>query len=266
MKKLILFDIDGTIVTEGYQGRIIPDSFYETLHALQEKGHLCFINTGRAFSEVGDEIRSLGFDGYICGCGTYILYHNKELFAKTFPYTLGNDIIETIEQAQLEWILEGQKDVYYGDFDYMTHIGDFKKEHLSLMPEHSIILKKEERKNIPFDKFCICIGKDSNFELFHQKFKEDLAFIDRGNGLYEVMPIDCSKASGIRFLEEHFGIAHEDTIAIGDSANDLAMLSYAGYSIAMGNSSKEILPVVDYVTTDILDDGIYHAMKHLHLI
>ena len=111
-----------------------------------------------------------------------------------------------------------------------------------------------------------CIGKDSNFELFHQKFKEDLAFIDRGNGLYEVMPIDCSKASGIRFLEEHFGIAHEDTIAIGDSANDLAMLSYAGYSIAMGNSSKEILPVVDYVTTDILDDGIYHAMKHLHLI
>lgn len=253
-------------MTEGYQGRIIPDSFYETLHALQEKGHLCFINTGRAFSEVGEEIRSLGFDGYICGCGTYILYHNEELFAKTFPYTLGNDIIETIEQAQLEWILEGQKDVYYGDFDYVTHIGDFKKEHLSLMPEHSIILKKEERKNIPFDKFCICIGKDSNFELFHQKFKEDLAFIDRGNGLYEVMPIDCSKASGIRFLEEHFGIAHEDTIAIGDSANDLAMLSYAGYSIAMGNSSKEILPVVDYVTTDILDDGIYHAMKHLHLI
>ena len=48
MKKLILFDIDGTIVTEGYQGRIIPDSFYETLHALQKKGHLCFINTGRA--------------------------------------------------------------------------------------------------------------------------------------------------------------------------------------------------------------------------
>lgn len=63
MKKLILFDIDGTIVTEGYQGRIIPDSFYETLHALQEKGHLCFINTGRAFSEVGEEIRSLGLMG-----------------------------------------------------------------------------------------------------------------------------------------------------------------------------------------------------------
>lgn len=265
MKKLILFDIDGTIVTEGYQGRIIPDSFYETLHALQKKGHLCFINTGRLF---WGRWRDPLFGLWWVYLRMWYLYSLSQwrTFAKTFPYTLGNDIIETIEQAQLEWILEGQKDVYYGDFDYVTHIGDFKKEHLSLMPEHSIILKKEERKNIPFDKFCICIGKDSNFELFHQKFKEDLAFIDRGNGLYEVMPIDCSKASGIRFLEEHFGIAHEDTIAIGDSANDLAMLSYAGYSIAMGNSSKEILPIVDYVTTDILDDGIYHAMKHLHLI
>ena len=42
MKKLILFDIDGTIVTEGYQGRIIPDSFYETLHALQKRTPLLY--------------------------------------------------------------------------------------------------------------------------------------------------------------------------------------------------------------------------------
>ena len=46
-RKLIFFDIDGTIVTEARDGRIIPDSTRTALRKLQQNGHLCFINTGR---------------------------------------------------------------------------------------------------------------------------------------------------------------------------------------------------------------------------
>lgn len=45
-RKLIFFDIDGTIVTEARDGRIIPDSTRTALRKLQQNGHLCFINTG----------------------------------------------------------------------------------------------------------------------------------------------------------------------------------------------------------------------------
>lgn len=62
-------------------------------------------------------------------------------------------------------------------------------------------------------------------------FEHDLTFIDRGNGFYEVVPMGYSKASGMQFLMDHFAIAKEDTIAIGDSTNDLPMLSYAGTGI-----------------------------------
>lgn len=266
MKKLIFFDIDGTIVTDGNQGRIIPDSFFLALRSLQKNGHMCFINTGRALAEVGDEILSLGFDGCICGCGTYILYHGKELFAHTIPHSLGNEIIKDLEANELEWILEGTKAVYYSDKDYVTHIGDFKKEHLQVLADCCNIIKPKEAKDIPFDKFCVCLSEKSNFEAFHEKYKDTLAFIDRGNGFYEIMPIECSKASGIKFLEDYFKIEHADTIAIGDSTNDLPMLEYSGFSIAMGNSTKELFPIVDYVTTSILEDGIYNAMQHLELI
>ena len=65
---------------------------------------------------------------------------------------------------------------------------------------------------------------------------------------------------------DYFNIELNDTYAIGDSSNDLPMLEFAGTGIAMGNSSDIVLKSADYVTDDILEDGIYNAMKHFNLI
>lgn len=266
MKKLIFFDIDGTVITDDGLKRIIPDSTLNTLHALRKNGHLCFINTGRSLAELDKLIKGLPFDGYVCGCGTYINYLNKQLFSYTIPFDMGNEILKQLHACHLEWILEGTEKIYYSSKPYQTRIGEFKKEHLVLLPDTTCIIPPEETKNLSFDKFCICLGKKHNFEAFHTMFRHNLTFIDRGNGFYEIVPLGYSKASGIAYLESYFHISHEDTIAIGDSTNDLSMLNYAAYSIAMGNSDKELFDVVDYITDSVTDDGIYHAMKHLKLI
>lgn len=266
MRKLIFFDIDGTIITEDEKERIIPDSVITCLHALQQNNHLCFINTGRAFAEVDQVIRDLPFDGYICGCGTYISYQGNVLLANTIPFSLGNRLIQDLENCHLEWLLEGTKAVYYSSLPYATHIGDFKAEHQALIPDFYNIVSPQEAHDLTFDKFCICLGEDSDFETFRHKYQDILTFIDRGNNFYEVVPKGFSKASGIAFLEDYFHIPNKDTIAIGDSTNDLPMLNYAGYSIAMANSSKELFEHADYVTDSVLEDGIYNAMRRLALI
>ena len=46
-RKLIFFDIDGTIAVEP-TGEI-PDSAKEAIKKAKENGHLVFINTGRTF-------------------------------------------------------------------------------------------------------------------------------------------------------------------------------------------------------------------------
>ena len=58
----------------------------------------------------------------------------------------------------------------------------------------------------------------------------------------------------------------EDTVAIGDSNNDLPMLQCAHTSIAMGNSSKQVLEAADYITTDVDKDGIWNALKWLGVL
>jgi len=268
MKKLIFFDIDGTIITEGarHSDRYIPQSCIDTIRQLQANGHLCFVNTGRSYAEIDPSIQALPFDGYVCGCGTYILYREEELFARHIEYSLGNAIVADMETCRLEWLLEGCTSIYYSTAPYRTRIRDFQAEHKVLIPDAFRSISPETAGDLDFDKFCICLGEGHDFNTFRLKYQDRLTFIDRGHGFYEIMPQGCSKASGIRFLEEYFQIPHKDTIAIGDSTNDLPMLKYAGYSIAMGNSPAEILPAVSYVTDTVENDGVYKAMKHLNLI
>ena len=65
---------------------------------------------------------------------------------------------------------------------------------------------------------------------------------------------------------EHYNADRSDAIGSGDSGNDIPMLSYCGVSIAMGNGAESVKAIADYVTKDILDDGIYRAFKHFELI
>lgn len=266
MKNLIFFDIDGTIVTEKDGRHFIPDSFFDTLKLLKEAGNLCFINSGRALSEIEDFLLNLGMDGLICGCGTYISYNGKELFHKTIPLELGNEIMKDLHTYKLQWLLEGKSTLYYSSLPYTTHIGDFKENHMLTFPDICSLVSPEDAHDLAFDKFCICLSDESNFEPFYNKYKEVLTFIDRGNSFYEIVPVPYSKASGMQFLMDYFDIPLANTYAIGDSTNDLPMLDFAGTGIAMGGSPKEVTVSADYITTSVIDDGIYNAMKHFNLI
>ncbi len=55
------------------------------------------------------------------------------------------------------------------------------------------------------------------------------------------MPYGYSKATGIQYVLNHYHLNLSDAYALGDSNNDLPMLSYVSHSIAMGNASPESL-------------------------
>lgn len=71
-KKVVCFDIDGTLTDNATQ--IIPQSAVDAIRELRKNGHMAFINTGRTLVSIEKRIRDIGFDGYICGCGTHVYY------------------------------------------------------------------------------------------------------------------------------------------------------------------------------------------------
>lgn len=262
-RKIVFFDIDGTILDE--ESNIIPQSTLDAIIKLKENGHLAFINTGRTECILPKELREVGFDGFVCGCGTYIQYKDEVLLDIELGKELSKEIALDFEKYKLDGVGEGRKYIFFPNSEDINH-GEVIKIKKDLIEEGFPIKSLSDVKDLFFDKFILFVNEDSDFKGFYEKYKGRLDFIERSEDFYEVVPKGYSKASGIEFLINHLDIPHENTFAIGDSTNDLSMLEYVENSIAMGNSNEKLFPLVSYVTKDIMEDGIYHALSHYGII
>lgn len=258
---ILFFDIDGTIITE--ETGLLPESALKALKEAKEKGHILCINTGRTWAELEDRLFCLGFDGFVCGCGTYIKYKDKVLLQKELGHRLSAEIAADLEDWNIDAVLEGNKHIYFKRKYEFSFIDKIKDMLTSL--NHGVTYYYDD-KNINFDKLTAWANPHGDFPAFREKYSDLFEFIDRGKHFFEIIPKACSKASGIEFLLSHFQLSLSRAIAVGDSTNDLSMLKYVEKSIAMGNSDPVLFDIVDFVTRDILEDGLYYGLKHYGII
>ncbi len=120
--------------------------------------------------------------------------------------------------------------------------------------------------NLSFDKLAVWFDEHGDIETFKSEITKDFEYITRAEDFGEIVPLGCSKATGIQFLLDYFGLDKDDAYVFGDSFNDEAMLRYVKHAIVMGNGEPELFKLAYYVTKDIEEDGIYHALQHLNLI
>ena len=59
----------------------------------------------------------------------------------------------------------------------------------------------------------------------------------------------------------YLNINIEETMAIGDAGNDLAMIEKAGLGVAMENSFPEVKKVANFITTSNEDSGVAKALN-----
>ena len=86
-----------------------------------------------------------------------------------------------------------------------------------------------------------------------------------GTGSGEVSVPHLTKAAPFPAIAEELGVPLENTIAIGDAGNDVAMLQHAGVGIAMEHASDDVMAVADEVTSSIAE-GIRDAFVRHGLI
>ncbi len=258
--KHVFFDIDGTLWD---RRSIIPKSTAEAITRLNDNGHMAYINTGRTRGYITNpDLLALPFCGIIAGCGTHIEIDGKVLFENLIPPELATKAIDITRRFGFRSILEGPEYLYmeYDEFKddpygkkVMRDLGDTR---MSIMGNYG-----KWRIN-KFSSDMTGCDKESCFELL----KDDFDFILHNDVIVEVVPKGFNKGQGILKLCQMQGISTADTIAIGDSINDLDMFEVAGTSVAMGNGSSTTKEAADYVTTSMDDDGIYNALSHLGLI
>lgn len=73
----------------------------------------------------------------------------------------------------------------------------------------------------------------------------------------------ATKGFGVRWLAERLGVPIEETVAFGDSGNDLTMLEVAGDGVAMANATAECLAVADHVAFSNAESGVARYLEPL---
>ncbi|MBP3451566.1 MAG: Cof-type HAD-IIB family hydrolase [Agathobacter sp.] len=262
MSKYVFFDIDGTLWDESM---IVPESTKLAIKKLQENGHKAFICTGRSMGSVNDpQFDEIGFDGFIAGCGNYIEMDGKVLYDRKMSYEDVQEIYDVSRKYHMPIIFEGAK---YQWLDREGFDGDAYIDYiLEKLKDISFFLDECDLKDIVANKFSSLIHENTNYPAVVDALSDRFDFMDHGSGVIEAVPKGTSKATGITWLCEHLNISQEDTYALGDGVNDLEMLGLVGHSIAMGNANPLAKEAAEYVTTHILEDGVWNALKHYGLI
>ena len=70
-----------------------------------------------------------------------------------------------------------------------------------------------------------------------------------------------TKASGLSFLAERLGFAQEKTVSFGDGENDVELLDWAGYGVAVRNAHDRVLAVADYVCPPVQEEGVAQVIE-----
>ena len=71
---------------------------------------------------------------------------------------------------------------------------------------------------------------------------------------------------GIKAVCKHVGIALSDTVAIGDSNNDVEAVACAAVGISIGGGCDDLVAVADIVAPGVSEDGLAWALAAAGLI
>jgi Cof subfamily protein (haloacid dehalogenase superfamily) len=71
----------------------------------------------------------------------------------------------------------------------------------------------------------------------------------------------ATKGAALAFLAGRLGIGREAVMAVGDSMNDLDMIEYAGWGVAMGNAAPPVKAAARAVTAANDADGVAAAIE-----
>ena len=82
----------------------------------------------------------------------------------------------------------------------------------------------------------------------------------------ELSSKEFDKGRGVERLCGFLGVSIEDTIAFGDSMNDLKMLEAVGTGVCMAGGSLSLLRIADMVCPSVAEDGLYCAFEKLNLL
>lgn len=254
---VIFLDMDNTLT---WKGEVVPENL-AAIRRAQEAGHKVVLNTGRSYGFIPRRVLlTVPFDGVIAGGGAYIRASNTPLLRDNLSPTdddlvLLNAVIpDSVLKELCDWFSEHELPIFFEGVRE-SYCMNAERENFKLISGYEDI--DSATKITIFSTIAGPLPEDGR-ALIEQYFTY-ICHPRYSEGILH----GYSKASGMDIYLTHVGIPLSRSIAMGDSANDMDMLRHAGISVGMGDSTREVLDCVDYVSANCGDGGVARAIYDL---
>lgn len=255
-KKLIAIDLDGT--TLNAQSQISPKT-EAVLKKAVASGHIVSIATGRPFRisekfyhQLALNTPMVNFNGALVHVPyTQWAAESETLFSRDIVF----EILKQKNDLQLDFVAAENRDTFYVDrldfgseylFDNQKPTNDNLLQNLKSNPTSMLIQTKTELAQTVSDTL-------------KAQFSDyiDVRTWGGPNAILEIVAKGIQKARGVEIIADSMAIDRNDIIAFGDEHNDLEMLDYAGWGVAMKNASPEAKAISNDITAKTNDeDGL----------
>lgn len=274
-KKLIFLDIDGTLTTPG--SNVPPASALCAIRRAQEKGNLVFLCTGRNYAML-KPLLQYHFDGIVGSSGSYVECGGQIVCDKPMTKAQKDKVLALLEEQHIFYTIESKQGSYtderFKEFLRRNAGEDSNSEMLRWREqiEKSLnILPIEAYQGEPIYKIVIVSQKREPLEALEERLGAGYHVCIQDSDAYgftngEVMRSDFDKGTGILSICEYLGIPVEQTVAFGDSMNDLEMMETAALSICMGNGSERLKEMADDVCGTVEEGGLLAAFEKYDLL
>lgn len=278
-KKIVFLDVDGTLID--YDAKT-PASAKKAVEEARKNGHLVYICTGCSKAEI--EQRDLpALDGMIGGNGAYVESEGKVVMHQGLTREEVKHIVDWCNARHLGFYLEANSGMYCND--YMLEQGPVTMAKYSMgkgsTPSQAqasakgfvnafIHLQGEDLYRDDINKISFILSSYQDHLDSKTEFPELIANTWGGKGeealFGDLSPKGITKKHAIDVLLKYLNRDQADTIAFGDAKIYISMFELCGYAVAMGNAGEECKAAADYITTDVNEDGLLNAFRHLGLI
>lgn len=267
--RIVASDLDGTLFDAHAE---ISVENREAIKELNRRGVQFVPCTGRTFCDLPEELQTNpDIRYYICSNGA--LLYDKQT---------DNRILRGISRALADRVFDVLR-------DYEVHItvrwrgccyidarldNDEAYAYYKVFPSHVGVLKNYSETQTNFETWCREIDHVEMFFLsFHddgelEACKKRLSKIDgllladpAAHGL-EIFSVDAGKGMALYQLADLLGVDRMDTVAVGDSGNDLGMVEAAGLGLAVANACDALKELADEVICTNEEHAIDYIAKH----
>ena len=261
MVKAIFLDIDGTLVS--FQTHEIPESAVKAIATARGRGSKVFIATGRPRILINnlDALQSRGLiDGYVTMNGGYCFVGDEVIYKSAIPAAETHTLLDYCTARLIPCVVVGEHDICVCHADQRVRSIFYDYLHAAPIPEVAPDEALRGREVFQMTPFIV--------ETQEAELRPHLPHCEIGRwhpAFADITALGNTKQRGIDQVCRRFGIAVDETLAIGDGGNDIPMLRHAGIGVAMGNANPTVQAAADYVTDTVDNDGLAKALQHFDL-